>query len=100
MNMHLLAASAADESAEHGQEGSLAAPPRGENPMANVPALRPDEVDRSLVLATTTSLPTFVEGLGGLTEAVKKMNADDVSFELDASSDRLHVRLRAYRHRA
>jgi hypothetical protein len=99
MNFALLAADAAGEPAEHGQERSPAAQ-TGESPMTNVPALRPHEAERSLVLATTTSMPTFAEGLAGLTEAVKKMNADDVTFELDAWSDRLHVRLRAYRHRS
>jgi hypothetical protein len=100
MNFALFAANAAGEPAEHGHGGSPAAPKTGESPVANLPALRPDEVERSLVLATSTSLPTFAEGLSDLTAAVKQMNADDVTFEVDASRDRLHVRLRAYRHRS
>jgi hypothetical protein len=99
MNFALFAANAAGEPAEHGHEGSPAAQ-TGESPMANVPALRPDEVDRSLVLATSASLPQVAGGLSDLTAAVKQMDADDVTFEIDASSDRLRVRLRAYRHRS
>jgi hypothetical protein len=44
----------------------------------------------------TTELAAFT---AGLQKAVAGMNADDVSFELDASGDRLRVRLRAYKHR-
>ena len=62
-------------------------------------SLEDDEQVLSLS-STSSSLAQALATLNaGLQKAVGEMGADDVSFEVDASRDRLHLRLRAYRHR-
>jgi hypothetical protein len=66
-----------------------------------VPVIRA-EGDHGVVLSREVSTPpTIAATLSELTRAMQKTitGMDDVSLELDASPDRLRVRLRAYRHR-
>jgi hypothetical protein len=58
--------------------------------------------DRVLAMPTTSATISEVISVlsGDLQRAVAEMCADDVSFEVNASRGELHLRLRAYRHRA
>jgi hypothetical protein len=60
------------------------------------------EEDRALAISGSTSsslTESFAALSAGLQKAVTQMGADDISLEVDAGSDRLRVRFRAYKHR-
>jgi hypothetical protein len=56
-----------------------------------------EERDQALTLGGGASIETLSAFTAGLQQAVKQMGADDLSFELDVTSSRMHLRLRAYR---
>ena len=60
-----------------------------------------DFEDRVVALpASGASLAEMFSSLkAGLHQAIGQMGADDVSLEVEANAQRLHVRFRAYKHR-
>ena len=71
--------------------------------MALVPTTTVEE-DKALTpfndaAARLSIAESFTALSAGLQQAVGKMAADDISLEVDATTDRLRVRFRAYRHR-